>query len=421
MKDRVIIIGAGAMGIFSAYYLNKSGYQVLLFDDHHIPGLHSCSSSNAGMLVPSHFTPIATPSMVREGILSLLNHKAPFGIKWSGNPALYSFLLKMLVSSFGGRSDLKMNTLSQFHLQSLKEYDQIKESDEIDLFLNHSGLVMVSQKQKTFELDKKTAKKASDLGIPTEIWSAEEYAAKNPHLHPRLNGAVYYPWDGKVDPYPMLKSMVHWLKQQGVDILENTPVSGFVVENNKIIAVKSGSQQYPTSQVLITAGIASPVLAKHFNTHIPIQPARGVSFSFKNEMDSLSHPTILQDAHVAITPYPHYTRIAGHFELGERSRKFSLCRLNRLVATVRSHYPTWVFTKPEIKNIWTGFRPVSPDGLPMIGKIPGWENVWLNTGHAMMGISLAPVSGNMITQMISEQHQFPNTWFSLYDPARFIR
>ena len=420
MKQKVIIIGGGAMGLFSAYHLLKAGYQVMVLDEGSIPGVHSCSSGNAGMIVPSHFTPLSTPEMVKEGLHNLLKSGSPFGIRWSGDPDLLSFLWKFFISSRSGDLKERSAMLANFHLESRQIYLDVQENGGIDLHMEPSGLLMVCKKEKSLDRERRAADKALHFGVPAELWSAEKYREHNQHLNPQIAGAVLYPMDGKVDPFPMLKSLSCWLASNGADLVEQAPVTGVEVHEHRIEAVISNGQRYPADHFLVTAGIASRELAIKLGTRIPMQPGRGVSVSFKNDMPSLSHPTLLQDAHVAITPYPHYTRLSGGFLLGEHSRYLSLKRLNAMVRSVREHYPDWNFRKPEIQKIWSGFRPVTPDGLPLIGKIPQLENGFLNTGHAMMGISLAPVSGKLITQWIGGLQDMNDPATRYLDPARWI-
>jgi len=419
-ESTTIIIGGGAIGLFSAYYLQQSGHRVTVIDQGPIPGQQACSSGNAGLIVPSHFIPLASPATLREGIKSLFQPSAPFGLSGSLNPELIGWLWQFYKSSLSRSLDAKTSLLAELNLLSRNLYQTIQHRQGINLSLSLSGLVMVSQTEKTFEKEKKSAAQSVRLGIPAEIWTAENYRSHNTALDPRLVGAVYYPLDGKIDPLPMLNHLKHWLIENGVSFIENARIQGWSFKRTEIESVKLTGNELKADQYLICAGEHSGKLVREMGLSIPLQPAKGFSYAFKNEQAPVSHPTLLQDSHVAITPYDSHTRLAGNFLLGNKQKRIPLFRMEGIHSSVRAAYPSWNIPNPTIDHSWSGNRPVSPDGLPLMGKSTVLRNLSVATGHAMMGISLAPVSGSIMADLINGTEEY-SKFYPFISPVRFGR
>ncbi len=413
-----VIIGGGAIGLFAAYFLRKSGHEVTLADKGNVPGLHSCSSGNAGLIVPSHFMPIANRAAVREGLANLFKPAAPFGIKWSFNPELFGWLWSFYLSSRNRNMGDKVQFLADFHLKSRELYRAIQEDEGLNLTLSLSGLHMVSEKAETFRNDVKAAGDAANLGIPAEIWTAEKYRDQNPALDPRIAGAVFYPWDGNIDPLPMLNHIKHWLLDNGVTIMENTPVREWIKGQSGFEGIRLADKLVKADNYLVCAGDQSSEVLQGTGLSVPLQPAKGFSYLVRNAGESLSHPALLQDRHVAITPYKTHTRIAGNFLLGMNRIEDPGPRISRIGSSVSEVFPGWDLPSPKPEQVWSGNRPVSPDGLPLIGISSVFPNLAIATGHAMMGISLAPVTGSLVADWLSGRDT-NRGWRNILLPSRF--
>jgi len=419
MKTKTaLIIGGGALGLFTAYYLIKRGIETTVVDKSPIPDPGACSAGNAGMLVPSHFIRLANRSTLKEGIHSLFKPTSPMGIKWSVNPELFGWLWDFYRKSIQSSGNSHMKFLSALHLESRNLYNQIQVEDIPGLTMEMSGLVMASVTEKVFSSDKKTARIAADLGMPVEIWQNGEFTSQNPDLSPGVYGAVFYPLDGKVDPLPMLTELRQYLQSRGVRFLGGTAVTGFISREGRISAVSTTRGDIAADHFVVCTGAVSGKVLSGLGLRIPLQPAKGISYQFSNPGSTISHPTLLQDHHIAITPYETATRIAGNFILGDNTSTISGNRLQRIYQNVRSVFPGWEIPIPDASQAWWGARPVTPDGMPAIGTSAMYPNLSVNTGHAMMGISLAPVSGKIMAGMITGDSPDPLTTGFL-NPGRF--
>ncbi len=400
-SKKTLIIGGGVTGLFTAYFLTKKGVEVTVVDDGTVPGNHSCSSGNAGMIVPSHFLPLANPGTLKEGMWGSFTPGSAFGVHWSANADLLRWLTGFLSHSFSRSIPAKTETLAGLHLESRDLFQLVQSTDIPDLSLELTGLVMVSSTRESFDKEKRSAGHSIRLGIPAEVWSPEKFRSRNPDIDARLAGAVFYPLDGKVNPISMLQTLANWLKANGVTIIENCRVTGWRTDGHQIIAAKSGDAEFTADDFLICAGDRSGQIAKLAGCEIPLQPGKGISFDSPNSGPVLSHPTLLQDHHVAITPYEHHTRFAGNFWLGNRNDKVPQDRLNKIRQSTNQVFPGLPVDQPFAEKSWAGFRPVSPDGMPIIGRSKKWPNLLAGTGHAMMGISLGPVSGSILSDLVT--------------------
>ncbi len=398
---KTVIIGGGVTGLFTAYFLVKKGVEVTVIDDGTVPGFHSCSYGNAGMIVPSHFIPLANPGTLKEGVRASFTPGSAFGVHWSANSDMIRWLARFLRNSFSQTIPAKTETLAALHLESRELFQQVQTADIPDLTLDLTGLVMVSSTSKSFDLEKRNAGQSISLGIPAEVWSPDTFRSLNPDIDARLAGAVYYPLDGKVDPVPMLQSLASWLKANGVAIIENCRLTGWKTTDHQIIAANSDVREFIADDFLICAGDRSGLIAKQLGCEIPLQPGKGLSFDSPNSGPILSHPTLLQDHHVAITPYEKHTRFAGNFLLGNRNNSIPQERLDRIRQSTHQVFPGLTVNQPSAETSWAGFRPVSPDGMPIIGRSKKWSNLFAGTGHAMMGISLGPVSGSILSNLVT--------------------
>jgi D-amino-acid dehydrogenase len=419
MKDKtVVIIGGGVIGLFTAYYLVKNGIRPLIVDQGRVPGPQSCSSGNAGMIVPSHFMPIANRSTVKEGLLGLLDPYSPMGIHTLANPDLIRWLAMFLRYSYSNTLSNRANTLAELHLESRDLFQKVKSADLPELSLDLSGLLMLSSTQKSFDQEKRKAENSNKMNIPAEVWSAEKFSSHNPDLQSKLSGAIFYPMDGKINPMQMMDALASWLRLNGVEIIENCRITGWKTEKNLVVAIHESNREIVGEYFLISAGDQSGMISRSLGCHIPLQPGKGISYTVPNEGVTISHPALLQDHHVAITPYQDHTRIAGNFLLGNRLKTVPENRLSKIHDSVSLSFPGWNIPEPKAESGWFGFRPVSPDGMPILGRSKKFSNLFAGTGHSMLGISLGPISGKLLSDLISGI-QIKPVYSKYLDPARF--
>jgi D-amino-acid dehydrogenase len=413
-QTEIIIIGAGIIGLCSAYYLTKEGYKVTIIEQGDL--LNNCSSGNAGMIVPSHFVPLAAPGMISKGIKWMFDSKSPFYVKPSLNLDLISWGLKFWKHANHQHLDHTAIPLRDLHLLSKELYEDLAKEPALDFGLEKKGILMLYKSAATGEEEIHLAKKAQDLGLDVAILDADQAQALEPDTPLAILGAVHYRCDGHLYPNNLVKQLVAFLKEREVKILTNCKVNGFEISNGKINSVNVNGQTLKADQVVMTGGSWLPELAKKAGLTIPIMPGKGYSFMV-DPHEKIHHPSLLLEAKVAVTPMNNQIRFGGTMEIAPINHKINLNRVEGIVNAIPKYYPNYKVAMPEIDKVWYGFRPCSPDGLPYIGYSKTLKNLVVAGGHGMMGVSLAPVTGKLVTQLVSESKLSLDV--SIYKPDRF--
>ncbi len=413
-KGNIIIIGAGIIGLCSAYYLTKAGYKVTLLEQGDL--LNNCSSGNAGMIVPSHFIPLAAPGMISKGIKWMFDSKSPFYVKPSLNLDLISWGLKFWKYANQQHLDRSAVPLRDLHLLSKQLYDDLDKEPTLDFGLEKKGILMLYKTAATGEEEIHVAKKAQDLGLDIAILNAEQTQALEPDTRLDVLGSVHYRCDAHLYPNNLVKQLVTYLKSEGVELVTNCKVNGFDISNGKINAIQAVDKTYKADLVVMTGGSWLPELAQHAGLKIPIMPGKGYSFMVKPEKQ-IHHPSLLLEARVAVTPMNGEVRFGGTMEIAPLNHKVNMNRVEGIVSSIPKYYPDHQVEMPTVDKIWYGFRPCSPDGLPYIGHSSKLKNLIIAGGHGMMGVSLAPVTGKLVAELVAEEKLSLD--IALYSPNRF--
>lgn len=419
---KIHIIGSGLIGLFSAYYLEKEGHEVHVIEKS--DGLDGCSFQNAGMIVPSHFIPLAAPGMVFKGLKWMFDSRSPFYIKPRMDFSLMQWALKFAQSATQKKVDEASPVLKDYLLHSQNLYQQIVNSKELDLDFEQKGLLLLCKTEHLLIEENEVAFKAIEMGMKVEILSREQVHQKEPEALPDVQGGFFYPEDAHCNPQKLIKNLKAFLINKNVKFSYATEVVDTVFSNSKIVSLKVKNAQnefdeIKTEQVILTTGSWSGEFAKKMRLNLPMQGGKGYSFS-QNQVSGkqIKHPAILCEAKVAVTPFLNNTvRFAGTMELSGLNQKVDMKRVDAIEKAGRNFYPTIEIFRPEISNIWQGLRPCSPDGLPYIGKTDSIDNLIIATGHAMLGISLGTATGKSVSDFIARKKQ--NCSMELFNPNRF--
>ena len=412
---KAIVIGGGIIGLCSAYYLQQSGWEVTLLDKSDLAD--SCSYGNLGMIVPSHFVPLAAPGMITQGIRWMFNNKSPFYVKPSLNWDLISWGLKFMKSATLQHVEKSAAALLNMNLYSKKLYEELQQQPGFDFSLEHKGILMYYKTDKVAEEEVHMAEKARNMGIDAVVLNNEEIQTLEPGVALDILGAIHYRCDAHLYPNQLIAQLLQSLSAAGVTIKRNTPVSGILVEKGKIKKVHTENGEYDADLVVMAGGSWLPQLAKMAHLNIPLMPGKGYSFTQKDPVKKLRVPAILCEARVAITPMNGYMRYGGTMEIAPVNNKINLNRVEGIVQSVPKYFPGMALDMPDKKDIWYGFRPCSPDGLPYLGRSRKIQNLIVAGGHAMMGLSLGPSSGKVVADLANGLQ--PEVDIRVFDPERF--
>ncbi|MCP9766922.1 FAD-dependent oxidoreductase [Lacihabitans sp. LS3-19] len=414
-----VIVGGGIIGLFTAFYLLETGREIVIIEKS--DGEEGCSFGNAGMVVPSHFIPLASPGMIEKGLKWMLDSESPFYVK----PRLSLDLIKWGLSFYKNANqkhvDKSIPYLRDLGLLSKSLYHELAE--ELKYSYEEKGLVMYCKKAETFEEESQVADLANKIGLKAEILDTKELHELEPNIKPDVAGGIYFPGDAHLNPSELVKNLKVYLLNKGVEIKYNSEVIDFYGNNNKIESIKiksSGKVELLEPETLtIAAGSWSGVLAKKLRFNLPMQAGKGYSIS-KSQLagKEIFIPNILVEARVAITPMSgSFVRFGGTMEIGGLDDTINMNRVRGIVKSIPDFFPEYDLPMPNQEEVWHGFRPCSPDGLPYIGVSGIFKNLFINAGHAMMGISLAPGSGKLMSQIITKEK--PEMALEGFLPERF--
>ena len=411
----VLIIGGGIMGLSSAYYLSKAGHQVTVLDKGDLAD--NCSFGNAGMIVPSHFIPLAAPGMVSQGIRWMFSSKSPFYVRPSLNADLLNWGVKFLKKANHAHVEKSAAPLTELSLLSKSLYDSLAHEPGFDFGLAQNGILMFYKTEKAAEEEAHLAAKAKQLGLDMAVLTADECRALQPNLTLDVLGAVHYRCDVHLYPNKLMALLLNYLNQNGVKILRNHEVSRIITADGAVEGVLVGEQVFTADQYVIAGGAWSPAVAKLANIKVSIMPGKGYSFMVNEPQQRMHIPALLAEARVAITPMNGMLRCGGTMELDKINRRVNLSRVKGIVESVPQYFPDLQLQMPKQQDIWYGFRPSSPDGLPYIGYSSKYRNLIMATGHGMMGLSLGPATGLLVSQLVNQTKTSIN--IQAFSPNRF--
>ncbi|MGB5189925.1 NAD(P)/FAD-dependent oxidoreductase [Robiginitalea sp.] len=399
MAKKVVVIGGGIMGLNSAYYLQKSGYQVVVLDKSEMNG--GASYVNAGYLTPSHIIPLAAPGMMAKGLKYMFNSSSPFYLKPRLDPEFLKWAWYFHRSSTRQKVERAIPIIARINVLSKALYEGIHQSGDLgDFQLEKKGLLMLFKSQELGAQELEVMKQVQGLGLEARALNREELQKLQPGLNSDIQGAIHYECDAHTTPTQLMECFKTYLPKVGVDIHTGTAVTGFKAHGSTLTGVQTTKGFFEADEVVMASGAWSPLLSKKLGVQLPLQAGKGYRIDVPRPTP-VTLPAILMEAKVAITPMDGFTRLAGTMELSGINHQIRQNRVEAIARLTEQYYDDFKIEPGELQNAACGLRPVTPDGLPFIGRVHSWKNLCLATGHAMMGWSLGPVTGKLITEIIS--------------------
>ncbi len=414
---KVTIIGGGIIGLSSAYYLQLAGHEVTVLDKTDMR--NNCSYGNAGYVCPSHFVPLATPGIVKQGLKWMWNPKSPFYVQPRLNLSLIDWGMKFMRSATPEHVERAAVPLRDIAILSKKLYEEWVAMPAFDFAYEQKGLLEIFQTEKGGDHAKHMAEKAVALGLKdTQILDYAQLQALEPGTKINALGAVLFNCDAHLYPNKLMQQLIAVLQQSGVKLQGEEEVRGFENDKGAITRVITTKGRYDTDAVVIASGSWSRELAAKMNIKIPLMPGRGYSVTLEDSPYKVNHPAVLVEGRVAITPMDgNKIRFGGTMEITSTQTPPRMNRVEGLLNAVEQFFPDFKIPVPPVEKIWYGYRPCSADGLPYIGRTKQWKNVVMATGHAMVGLSLGAGTGKLISELINED--IPSMDLTPFDPARF--
>ncbi len=401
MKN-VIVIGGGIIGLSSAFYLQRSGCRVTVLDKNNF--LDNCSYGNAGYVCPSHFIPLATPGIVKQGLKWMLNSKSPFYVEPRLSRSLMDWGLKFIRSATPAHVEAAAIPLRDIALLSQREYESWTRLPSFDFAYEHKGLLELFQTEANAEHAEHTVEKARKLGLDAVLLDREALQKLEPDTQINALGAILFKCDAHLYPNRLMQQLIAHLKQNSVRLLPGEEVNAFENGRGRISKVITGKQDHDADAVVLAGGSWSRELAEKLEVKLPLVPGRGYSVTLENSPYRVNHPAVLMEGRVAITPMDgNKIRFGGTMEITSTHAAPRLRRVQGILDSVKRFFPEFDVPMPGQEKIWWGYRPCSADGLPYIGRIKKYSNVVVGTGHSMLGLSLGAGTGKLIAELVNEQ------------------
>jgi D-amino-acid dehydrogenase len=290
--------------------------------------------------------------------------------------------------------------LLDLNLRSRELFAEIAKESDFDF--QQRGLLMLCRTQKGLDEEAEVAEMAHSLGSRAEVLDAAATAKMDPDITMNVAGSVWFPDDCHLNPNAFTAVMRERVRAAGGEILFGQSLDRIEHAQGKVHAIYSKGQRFAVDQLLIAGGSWSAEILRELGISLPLQAGKGYSLTLTQPKQLPKLCSIFAEAKVAITPMHGSLRFAGTMEVGDLSLKINPQRVKGIVRSVQPYFPA--FSEEDFAEItpWAGLRPVSPDGMPYLGRAPQHANVLIATGHAMMGLSLAPITGKIVADLLTE-------------------
>jgi D-amino-acid dehydrogenase len=399
----VLVVGGGIVGLSTAWYCARKGDRVTLVER----GAHDrggCSFVNAGMVVPSHLIPLASPGMVQRGLRWMCNPESPFYVKPRLSAELIGWGMKFHRAATPAHVDRAAPVLRDMHLASRECYREWAALWNNEFGLAERGMLMLCNTEHGLEEEIEAAEYARRLGIAAEVLTPQAAAEIEPSLRMSIAGGVYFPDDCHVAPGKVMAALAREVERAGVRVLCDTSVKGWRVAGNRIDAAntnRSGAAEIVADEYVVCSGTWSQDLVRDLGVSIPMQAGKGYSLTVEQPPSLPRVCSILSEARVAVTPMGGALRFAGTLEFAGNDERIDARRVRGLVNSVSGYFPDVTPAHLAQATVRSGLRPCSPDGLPYVGRVSRFLNLSVAAGHAMMGMSLGPITGKLMAETLS--------------------
>ena len=409
MKE-ILIVGGGVIGLSIGYSLTKRGHAVRVVEQD--PELkNSCSSGNAGMIVPSHFIPLAAPGVISQGLKWMLNPKSPFFLRPRLDPALARWIWLFMRHSNQQHVTNSETLLRDLSLASRQLHVQLSEEENFPLV--QKGLLILCKSQAGLDEETEVAEAAHRLGLEAEVCNSTRLHELEPNANIKAQGGVWFPQDCHLDPHDFLNALRNGITKNDGKII-HAQIKSLIDDKG---AVTDTGEKLTADTTILAGGIDTLNLTKQLGLKLPMQGGKGYSLTLPSPSRNPHLCSLLKEGRVAVTPMGDQLRVAGTMEICGSDTSVSKARLSGIIESFCSFYPEFNDSQFSELETWVGLRPCSPDGLPYIGKIPSHNNLIIATGHSMMGLSLAPITGELVAQLVD--NETPSINLSALNPTRF--
>ena len=414
--SRVVILGAGIIGLCCAHYLRARGHDVTVVE-RQPEERDGCSFGNAGMIVPSHFIPLAAPGATAQALKWMFDAKSPFYIRPRLSASLIAWGLRFMRAANAGHVARSAPVLRDLSLASRALFEELADATRNEFGLERRGLLMLCKTEHALADEANVAARARELGLPAEVVTPARAAELDPDVHMDIAGAIYFPLDCHLTPRRFLATLLRLTRAAGVQFSWQTEINGWRTNGPRLAAALTTAGEIAADEFVLAGGSWSPAAVRGLGLALPMEPGKGYSLTLPHPRRQPRLCSILTEARVAVTPMGTALRVGGTMEIGGFDESIRPERVQGIVEAMPRYFPE--FRAEDFRDVapWRGLRPCSPDGLPYLGRFARYPNLIAATGHAMMGLSLAPITGRLVAEIVGSQK--PSHDLTLLSPDRF--
>ena len=399
---RTVVVGGGIVGLCVAHYLTAAGVDVTVVERSDLAS--GASWGNAGWVCLSHSTPVPAPGVARYGLRSLGRPDSPLYLRPSADPRFLTWLWRLWRNSGEAAFRRGYAAIAELNTPTFALYDALAEAG-VDTTLRRPGLVhaFLSEKEARHHLQVQRMMSAGRYDLPASVLTGAEAHRLDPVLAPEVQAAYLVEGEGVVDPRRLVESLAEVVRKTGGRILEHTEVTGFRHSAGRVTAVATSAGDLPCDSVVVAGGMWSRRLLRHLGYRLAMYAGKGYSFTVPWPAPP-QHALYFGDRRVVASPLGGMTRLAGTMEFGAEDRRLNWPRIVAIARASRHYLGQWFDDDEDlprlIRDAWVGGRPLLPDGLPVVDRLPRHQNVYLATGHGMLGVTLGPATGRALADFL---------------------
>jgi glycine/D-amino acid oxidase-like deaminating enzyme len=413
MSKPIIIIGAGMVGISTAIWLQRSGHRVILMDRGK-PGM-GASYGNAGLIAQWAVVPVNTPSLWKDAPKYLLNPNSPLFLKWTHLPKMLPWIAKFMSNANEVDAQRMVDNLIPILTDAVDQHKSLVRGTPLEHWISNSKFSYAYNTLKDFKKDAYSWDQKARAGfIPTVLTGAQVSEAE-PILGPSTQCLAVLEGQGHItNPAQYITELTYHFVSKGGQFIE-AEVQDFTKTNGKITSIQTTQGPFKCTHAVITAGIWSKDLMRKLGLKIPLETERGYHVIYENPSQMPRNPMMMTAGKFGVNPMDMGLRCAGTVELGDHHAGPSKQPIKLLKRYAAQAFPTLKYSSTKE---WLGFRPSTPDSVPLIGEI-GTSGIYTGFGHQHVGLTAGPKTGRLLAQMIDGTP--PNIDMQPYAPERYLR